>query len=367
MTDTPAAPPAPAEHRPDTEHRLHANENPYPPLPGVLERATAALRTLNHYPDPTAARLTAALAAHLRVPPAHLVIGPGSVGVLFQLVRSAAGPGDEVLYAWRSFEAYPEATALAGATPVAVPLAAGEVHDLAAMAAAVTPRTRVVLLCNPNNPTGTAVPPADLVTFLDAVPAGTLVVLDEAYREFAPDGTPDGVDLHRTRPNLAVLRTFSKAYGLAGLRVGYAVAHEAVAAAARAVALPFGVSRIAQDAAVESLAAGPHLHQRVDALVAERTRVQARLRAQGWSPPDSHANFVWLRLDDRTTAFATACTAAGVTVKAFPGEGVRLTIGTPEANDTALAVTAAWRASTGQAYRNRELTERQIGTETAHP
>ncbi|MFH9347833.1 histidinol-phosphate transaminase [Kitasatospora sp. NPDC017646] len=338
---------APTGTAPTTAHHLLAgNENPYPPLPGVLERATAALHTLNRYPDPAAARLVASLADHLNVPPAHVVVGPGSVGVLFQLVRSAAGPGDEVLFAWRSFEAYPEAADLAGATPVAIPLADGEVHDLTAMAAALTPRTKVVLVCNPNNPTGTAVPPAELVKFLDAVPATTLVVLDEAYREFAPEDTPDGVDLYRTRPNLVVLRTFSKAYGLAGLRVGYAVAHDTVAAAARTVALPFGVSRIAQDAAVESLAAGPELHDRVRGLLAERTRVQTLLRAQGWPLVESHANFVWLRLGEHTSAFAEACAEAGITAKVFPGEGVRLSIGEPLANDAALTVTAAWRART---------------------
>ncbi|MFJ8472595.1 histidinol-phosphate transaminase [Kitasatospora sp. NPDC094011] len=339
MTDTPnSAPPSTAAHL------LAANENPYPPLPGVLERAAAALRTLNRYPDFTTGRLVAALADHLHVPPAHLITGPGSVGVLFQLVRSVAGPGDEVLFAWRSFEAYPEAAALAGATPVPVPLADGELHDLAAMAAAVTPRTKVVLVCNPNNPTGTAVPPADLVKFLDAVPADVLVVLDEAYREFAPGDTPDGVDLYRTRPNLVVLRTFSKAYGLAGLRVGYGVAHDSVAAAARAVGLPFGVSQIAQDAAVESLAAGPELRDRVRAVVAERTRVQALLRAQGWPLEESHANFVWFRLGEHTAAFAAACSAAGITVKVFPGEGVRISIGEPLANDAAVAVAGAWRS-----------------------
>ncbi|XCM82043.1 histidinol-phosphate transaminase [Kitasatospora sp. HUAS MG31] len=337
---------------PVTTYRLSANENPYPPLPGVLERAGAALRTLNRYPDWDSTHLVTALADHLDVPAEHVVVGPGSVGVLFQLVRAVAGPGDEVLFAWRSFEAYPEAAEAAGATPVAVPLTSGEDHDLDAMLAAITPRTKVVFVCNPNNPTGTAVRRTDLLRFLDAVPAATLVVLDEAYREFVTDeAVPDGIDLYRTRPNLVVLRTFSKAYGLAGLRVGFAVAHGPVAAPARAAALPFGVSRIAQDAAVESLASGAELRRRVTALVAERTRVQQQLRGQGWDLPDSQANFVWLRLGDRTAAFAAACERAGITVKVFPGEGVRITVAEPHANDAALATTAAWLTAHTHATR----------------
>jgi histidinol-phosphate aminotransferase len=250
-----------------------------------------------------------------------------------------------VVYAWRSFEAYPIITRISGARAVQVPLDADERHDLDAMADAITERTRLVFVCNPNNPTGTAVRRAELERFLDRVPADVLVVLDEAYREFITDPeVPDGVDLYRDRPNVAVLRTFSKAYGLAGLRVGFAVAHEPVAEALRKTAVPFGVSQLAQDAAVASLHAEDELLERVAGLVAERARVVKGLTAQGWTVPDTQANFVWLRLGERTTDFAAACERAGATVRPFAGEGVRITVGETEANDLLLRTAEAFRA-----------------------
>jgi histidinol-phosphate aminotransferase len=249
-----------------------------------------------------------------------------------------------VLFAWRSFEAYPLLIWATGATPVQIPLR-DERHDLEAMAGAVTDRTRLIFVCNPNNPTGTAVHRAELERFLDRVPGHVLVVLDEAYREFVDDtGVPDGIACYRDRPNVAVLRTFSKAYGLARLRVGYAVAHPPVAAALRACAVPFGVNGLAQAAARASLNAGSELLERVQTLVAERARVTRALRAAGWSVPDSHANFVWLRLGSRTPAFADACEAAGVMVRPFGDEGARITIGTPEENDHLLKIAGDWRA-----------------------
>jgi histidinol-phosphate aminotransferase len=207
------------------------------------------------------------------------------------------------------------------------------------MAAAITDRTRLIFVCNPNNPTGTVVRRAELERFLDRVPGDVLVVLDEAYREFIRDvEVPDGVELYRERPNVCVLRTFSKAYGLAGLRVGFAIAHEPVAAALRKTAVPFGVSQLAQDAAIASLRAEDELLGRVGSLVCERTRVVDALRAQGWTVPETQANFVWLRLGERTVDFAAACEQAGVVVRPFPGEGVRVTIGEPEANDIFMKV-----------------------------
>jgi histidinol-phosphate aminotransferase len=212
------------------------------------------------------------------------------------------------------------------------------------MLAAITDRTRLVLVCTPNNPTGPALRRAELERFLDAVPSDVLVVLDEAYREFVRDpDVPDGVELYRDRPNVCVLRTFSKAYGLAGLRVGFAIAHTPVAEALRKTAVPFGVSSLAQAAAVASLEAEGELLERVDALVAERTRVCAALEAQGWQVPASEANFVWLRLGERTDAFAAACEAAGVVVRPFSGEGVRVTVAEPEANDVFLRVAGEFR------------------------
>jgi histidinol-phosphate aminotransferase len=325
-------------------YKLSSNENPYPPLPGVLESVTAAAATFNRYPDMACTGLTEELAERFGVPTAHVATGTGSVGVAQQLLQATSGPGDEVIYAWRSFEAYPIITRISGAAPVQVPLTPGDVHDLDAMAEAITDRTRLIFVCNPNNPTGTVVRRAELERFLDRVPGDVLVVLDEAYREFIRDrDVPDGVELYRERPNVCVLRTFSKAYGLAGLRVGFAVAHEPVAAALRKTAVPFGVSQLAQDAAVASLRAEDELLGRVGALVGERTRVAGALREQGWTVPDTEANFVWLRLGGRTMDFAAACEQAGVVVRPFAGEGVRVTVGETEANDLFLKTAEGFR------------------------
>jgi len=325
-------------------YKLSSNENPYPPLPGVMESVTAAAAAFNRYPDLACTALVNELSERFGVPAAHLATGTGSVGVAQQLVQATAGAGDEVVYAWRSFEAYPIITQINGARPVQVPLTPGDVHDLDAMADAITDRTRLVFVCNPNNPTGTVVRRAELERFLDRVPRDVLVVLDEAYREFIRDPeVPDGVEFYRKRPNVCVLRTFSKAYGLAGLRVGFAIAHEPVAEALRKTAVPFGVSQLAQEAAIASLRAEDALLGRVGSLVCERLRVVEALRAQGWTVPETQANFVWLRLGEQTAAFAGACEQAGVVVRPFPGEGVRVTIGENEANDIFLKAAEGFR------------------------
>jgi histidinol-phosphate aminotransferase len=299
-------------------------------------------RNVNRYPDNGAAALTAALADRFAVPPGHVAVGSGSVGVLKQLMEAVGEPGAEIIYAWRSFEAYPPLADLAGAASVRVPLR-DEVHDLDAMAAAITPHTRLILVCNPNNPTGTVVRGKELTDFIDQVPGDCLVVLDEAYREYIRDeSVPDGVDLYRDRPNVAVLRTFSKAYGLAGLRIGFLIGHDPVAQAVRKTMLTFTVSSIAQAAAIASLEAEDELLERVETVVKERARVREALLADGWTVPASEANFVWLRLGDHTTAFAQTCEAAGISVRPYAGEGARISIGTPAANDAFLAVARAF-------------------------
>lgn len=324
--------------------KISSNENPYPPLPGVLDAVAAAAGTMNRYPDMFAAELVAAIADRFAVPLEHVATGTGSVGVLQQIVQACAGEGDEVVYAWRSFEAYPIVVGISGARSVQVPLTPDARHDLPAMAAAITDRTRLVLVCSPNNPTGPAVGEQELKRFLDLVPDDVLVVVDEAYCEFVRDsGAVDGLRLYRDRPNVCVLRTFSKAYGLAGLRVGYAVAHDEVAEALRKTAVPFGVSAVAQVAAVASLAREDALLERVAALVSERTRVQAALREQGWDVPASEANFVWLALGAATAEFARSCEGEGLAVRPFAGEGCRVTIAEPEANDRFLDVCDRWR------------------------
>lgn len=270
------------------------------------------------------------------MPAEHVALGAGSVTVAQQLFETVSEPGAEVIYAWRSFEAYPLLADLAGVTSVRVPLV-NEEHDLDAMAAAITDRTRMIFVCNPNNPTGASIRRQELESFLDRVPGDVLVVLDEAYREYVRDAdVPDGLELYRDRPNVAVLRTFSKAYGLAGLRVGYLVAHEPVAAAVRKVIIPFAVNHLAQIAAVASLKAEDELLERVDVVVKERTRVREALLAQGWTVPPTEANFVWLRLGERTLDFAAACAVEGVSVRPFAGEGARVSIGDPDANDAFL-------------------------------
>jgi histidinol-phosphate aminotransferase len=322
--------------------KLSSNESPFGPLPSVREVIAAAAGDVHRYPDNAAEALIAAISTRFAVPPAHVAVGCGSVGVTQQLLAAAAEPGAEVLYAWRSFEAYPTLADLSGAASVRVPLRA-ETHDLAAMAGAITERTRIVFVCNPNNPTGTVVRRAGLEAFLDHVPPDCLVVLDEAYREYIRDpGVPDGLSLYPDRPNVAVLRTFSKAYGLAGLRVGFLVAAEPVAAAVRMTMLPFAVNHLAQEAAIASLAAEPELLDRVDAVVGERTRVRDALVSDGWTVPPTEANFVWLRLGEDTGHFAAECEAAGISIRPFAGEGVRVSIGDPEANEAFLAIAKAY-------------------------
>ncbi|WP_018654451.1 histidinol-phosphate transaminase [Actinomadura flavalba] len=322
--------------------KLSSNESPHEPLPSVQKAITEAARNINRYPDNNATALIEAIAAEYRVPAEQVAVGCGSVGVAQMLLEAVAEPGAEIVYAWRSFEAYPLLVGLSGATSVQVPLR-DEVHDLDAMADAITPETRLVFVCNPNNPTGTVVGRRELERFLDRVPADCLVVLDEAYREYVrDDNVPDGLTLLPGRPNLVVLRTFSKAYGLAGLRIGFLVAHPEVAGSIRKTYLPFSVNSIAQVAGVASLEAGDELRARVAATVAERDRVRDALLADGWTVPHTEANFVWLRLGDRTVEFSAACDAHGVSVRPFPGEGARVSIGSPEENDAFLTVAATY-------------------------
>ncbi|HEX6447512.1 MAG TPA: histidinol-phosphate transaminase [Streptosporangiales bacterium] len=328
-----------------TAYKLSSNETPLGPLPSVRDAIARAAADVNRYPDNGAVALVERIAARFGVPEAHVAVGCGSVGAAEQIVLAAAGPGDEVLYAWRSFEAYPILVQLTGASSVQVPLV-DETHDLQAMAKAVTERTRVVFVCNPNNPTGTVVRRTALTDFLDQVPENVLVVLDEAYREFVrDDDVPDGLTLYGDRPNVCVLRTFSKAYGLAGLRVGFVIGSEPVADAVRKTMLPFTVSSIAQAAAVASLEAEDELLVRVADIVAERTRVRDTLLSYGYEVPPSEANFVWLRLGDRTPEFAAACDARGVAVRPFGEEGARISVAEPEANDRFLEVAKEFGAA----------------------
>ncbi|MBT0772015.1 histidinol-phosphate transaminase [Kineosporia sp. J2-2] len=331
---------------------LASNESHFDPLPSVRERILAGALRVHRYPDMAATALRERIAGHCGVAGPggtdsggadQVVVGPGSVGVLQQLLNAVIEPGDEVVHAWRSFEAYPILVAIAGGTSVPVPLTADEHHDLPAMLAAIGPATRVVLLCSPNNPTGVPLSHNELTGFLDAVPPHVLVILDEAYVEFVTGTDPvDGLAAYHRYPNLCVLRTFSKAYGLAGLRVGYAIAHPELAEGARRTALPFGVTALAQEAAIASLDAVDEIAQRVAAVVGERARLTAGLRASGWWVPDSAANFVWLRMDDENSRRTVeSLAAADILVRAYPGDGVRITVADAIATDRVLAALPA--------------------------
>ncbi len=323
--------------------KLSSNENPFPPLPAVLEAVAEA--SVNRYPDGAATALRARLADRYSVTPDEIQVGAGSVSILQQLIQAAAGPGDEVLYAWRSFEAYPGLVTVSGATSIRVPLRAGgaqdATHDLDAMAAAVTDRTRVILICTPNNPTSTIVTGADFEAFMAKVPDTVLVLLDEAYREFVTDpAAVDGIPLLGRHPNLVVLRTFSKAYGLAGLRVGYAVGPAYILDAARATAVPLSVTEPAQRAALAALDNEPELLDRVAVLVERRSEVELGLAERGWTGdraiPAAQGNFVWLPTGEQTAAAADILEANGIVARVFPPEGIRVSIGEPESVETLL-------------------------------
>jgi histidinol-phosphate aminotransferase len=321
--------------------KLASNEVPFGPLPGVAEAVAEAALGMHRYPDMAAVALREALGKRYGVDPARIAVGCGSVALAEHLAKVTAVPGDEILYAWRSFEAYPIIAIGTGATPVQVPNTPAHDHDLDAMAAAITERTRLVFVCNPNNPTGTAIRRAELERFLDRVPETTLVVLDEAYREFVTDAdVPDGLDVAGDRPNVVVLRTLSKAWGLAGMRVGWLAAPEPVAETVRKIVTPFSVSLVAQAGALAALDAVEEMQRRVDVVVSERERVHGALSTLGIAVPPTQANFVWLPLGSRSAEFAAACEARGVIVRPFAGEGVRVTTGTPAENDRFLAIAA---------------------------
>ncbi|GAA2978928.1 histidinol-phosphate aminotransferase [Microbacterium terrae] len=322
--------------------KLSSNENPFDPLPGVVDAVRGA-SALNRYPDATALRLRERLADRFGVTADGVHIGAGSVSIIAQLIAATSGPGDEVVYAWRSFEAYPGLAVVAGARSVQVPLDADAGHDLDAMAAAITDRTRAVIVCTPNNPTGTIVTQAAFDAFVARVPADVLVILDEAYAEFVTD--PAAVRgetvLAAGRPNVVVLRTFSKAFGLAALRVGYAVGHPRVLDAARSTAIPLSVTAQAETAALASLDVEDELRERVAVIAERRDRVAAGLRAAGWRVPQAQGNFVWLPSGEATAAAAVRFDAAGLIVRAFPGDGIRISIGEEEAVDKVLQIAAS--------------------------
>lgn len=332
--------PAPTDRR---AFKLSSNENPYGPLPSVVKAIDeSALTTMNRYPDMHGWKVVERLAKRYDVDPAAIILGAGSSEIITELVNALTGPGAEVIYPWRSFEAYPIIVRGAGATPVEVPLTVDLRHDIPAMIDAITDRTRLIIVNNPNNPTSTTVSRAEAEQLMEAVPSDVVVLFDEAYYQFNTDpDTEVAMDLYRKYPNIVVAHTFSKAYGLAGLRIGFGVGPVPVINEMSKVALPFAVSDVAQTAAVASLDAQDELDARVKDIIAERERIITALRGQGWHVPPSGANYFWLQLGGLTDAVADKLTEAGVIARVFSGCGIRVSIGTHEANDLVIETCAA--------------------------
>ena len=345
----PAYKPGKAAEQAEREHniaeaiKLASNENPYPPPAAVVEAVAEACLGGNLYCDHRATAVRQALADRLGLAVEQVTVGAGSVALLYQLATAYVDPGDEVVTPWISFEAYPISVQTMGGTLVKVPLTEEYAFDLDAVAAAVTARTKLVFLATPNNPTGTAVSTAAVARLVDRVPDDVVVVVDEAYREFADPALGNPVtDLLPRFANVAVARTFSKAYGLASLRVGYVMAHPEIVSAIDKCLIPFNVNGLAQAAALAALGddAAEEAQANIDAIRVERGRVADSLSADGWDIPDSQANFVWMSLGSRTDEVCVGLEQRGVVVRPFSGVGIRVTMGTPAQNDRFLATLA---------------------------
>ncbi len=341
-------------------YKVSSNENPYPPLESVQQVIVRAAATINRYPDMAVTALTARIAEAVGVEPQHVATGTGSVGLLSHVVQAMCDAGDEVVYAWRSFEAYPIVVAVAGAVSVQVPLGPDGRHRLDAMADAVTDRTKVVIVCTPNNPTGPSVTADELDAFLARVPRSVLVVLDEAYLELSPT-TPRRTLSRcgaRTRTSWCCARS-PRPTGWRGCGSGTPSRTRGSRRALRQTATPFGVSSIAQAAAVASLDAYDELQERVRELVAERDRVSAGLAVQGWRLPASQANFVWFRWAPSRRPSPRRLRRAGLVVRRYGDDGVRVTIAEPEANTRLLEVARSFGPA--DASPGVDLTQRHAG------
>ncbi|WP_101652524.1 histidinol-phosphate transaminase [Brevibacterium ihuae] len=338
----PGKPPQPVDGI--ESYKLSSNENHLPPLPGVPAAIAEAAQNPAHYADPAVTALTAKLSAHLDVPAERLLFSAGASEMLSALANITLEAGVEVVYPWPSFEMYPQIASLRGATHRRIGLTADFRHDLAVMADAITEDTRLVLLCSPNNPTGAAIRTPEFEEFMARVPRNIIVVLDEAYREFCTDAEAvDGLAALADHPNLVLVRTFSKAHGLAGLRVGYAIADPEIILELRKAVLPFSVTAPAQAAARESLARVSEVEVRAKQIALTRDELIAGLRAQGWDVPDSHGNYVWLPLHARSGDFEQACLAAGIAVRNLQ-DGVRISIGPDASMDRVLDIAAEFRS-----------------------
>jgi histidinol-phosphate aminotransferase len=332
---------AEAEHGITNAIKLASNENPDPPLDAILRAVSTAAADANRYADHRATALRERIGSWLGVDASCVTIGAGSVGLLQQLFLTFVDAGDEVVYPWRSFEVYPVYTQLMGGVEVTTPLTTRHSFDLDALAAAISPSTRMVLLATPNNPTGTALRTSELRTLLAGIAPTTVVVIDEAYREFLDPSFGDPVqELVPDFANVVVTRTFSKAHGLAGIRVGYAIGHPDVIASIDKTLFPFAVNGLAQAAAIAAIDSMDLIQSRVDRILGERARVITSLAADGWSMPDAQANFVYLPLGERTNAIYLDLEKRGVVTRPFSNEGIRVTIGSEAQNTRFLATLA---------------------------
>ena len=323
--------------------KLASNETPFAPHPQVLEAIEAELRTLNRYPDPAKSALRKRIAERTELPAAKVTVGNGSCEILLAAGEAMLEPGAEVVYAWPSFSIYPHLAAMAGARAITVPLGPEGEHDLEAMAREVTAATRLVIVCNPNNPSATALAPTLIDEWVGELPPHVAVVLDEAYVEFSLLQDPaESVDLLDRHPNLVILRTFSKVYGLCGLRVGYALGSEAFRLAVDRVRQPFSVNALAQAAAVEALNHGDEVERRIEQNAIERIHVETELTERGLATTVSQANFSWVALGERDEdEIVDGLAQRGVIVRAGAALGergrMRVTYGTRSENDRFLA------------------------------
>jgi histidinol-phosphate aminotransferase len=332
---------AEAEHGITNAIKLASNENPDAPLDSILAAVAEAAAGANRYADHRATALRERIGQWLGVDAAGVTIGAGSVGLLQQLFLTFVDAGDEVVYPWRSFEVYPVYTKLMGGVEITTPLTSEHAFDLDALATAITPSTRMVLLATPNNPTGTALHTSELRQLLRGIDPGTVVVIDEAYREFLDPSFGDpATELVPEFPNVVVTRTFSKAHGLAGIRVGYAIGHPDVIASIDKTLFPFAVNGLAQAAAIAAIDSIDLIQERVGRILGERARVTASLAADGWSMPDAQANFVYLPLGERTDSIYLDLERRGIVTRPFANEGIRVTIGSAEQNTRFLATLA---------------------------
>ncbi|ORA32897.1 aminotransferase class I/II-fold pyridoxal phosphate-dependent enzyme [Mycobacterium aquaticum] len=325
--------------------RASSNESTVPPSPRVQEAIARAAACTHLYPSLQGDLLIADLSARLQLAPEQIVVGGGSLALLQHALGAYTGSGSEVVYAWRSYEAYPILIGVVGATPVPVALDSTHTHDVDAMLAAITWATQAIIVCNPNNPTGTELSRSEIERLITSVPANVLVLLDEAYQEFATTAV-DGISLVRQYPNVVAFRTFSKAYGLAGLRAGYMIAHPDVADNVRAATPPFGLSLLAEAGARAAWSDTTHTDHIVDVVCQGREYLRREAARRGLDTPVSGANFVWFPVGPRTAELQRACVAHGVSVRAFDGEGVRVTVGEREAEDAVLAAIDSLHLST---------------------